>query len=358
MKILADRHIPWVDPFFSPFGELSYFEQQPPIDLAQTEGLLLRTTVSVDQALLSKHHPRFIASPTAGTDHVDRSLLADQDIPFFYAPGCNALAVAQWVISALVLTYGGLEPLAGKKLGIVGLGQVGRQLKRLAEILGMEVRANDPPQADLGLGGEWAELHDLLGWCDLVSLHVPWSKTSGHPTAGLIDRRALDCLNDQAVVINSSRGGIIDESALLEQQPRFKGVILDTWAGEPRINRKLLGQVQVASPHIAGYSLEAKWNGTQMIAQQVAEFFGFPVPNPASLIEPLQVSLATGVVPLFGQVSQIPGLDVQLRASNDFARLRNHFSLRHQWSSVIVEDLSQASKTEVCLLEKLGFQLR
>jgi len=357
MKILADRHIPWVEEFFAPFGELSFFQGQPPEDLAGAEGLIVRTTVKVDRHLFRVHQPKFVASPTAGTDHLDVGFLKQQNVPFFYAPGCNALAVAQWVISSLVLCYGGLKPLEEKRLGIIGLGQVGSRLHKLGEALGCSIQAYDPPKQESGEIGPWAGLEELLSWSDIVSLHVPKVKEGTHQTLGMIDAQKLSCLKDGGVLINSSRGGVVDEAALMAQRDRLKAVILDTWSGEPQINRDLCGMATFVSPHIAGYSHEAKFMGTQMIATQVAQLCAL---HQRPLLGPFQSEvhpLDQGVVSLFGSVSHIPLQDRQLRDQGDFAWLRNHYPLRHQWESLVLSGGALLSEHERSRLEKLGFSL-
>lgn len=238
-------------------------------DLIHADTLLVRSVTHVNAALLADTPVRFVGSATIGTDHLVLDELRDLGIEVVHAPGCNAKAVAEYVVTALVQQHPQwLQPectdLRPVRLGIVGLGNVGSRLARLAQQLGWEVYGQDP----------WVQLEGvpsrplpwLLGECDAVSLHVPLTRHGPHPTWHLLDAQRLCDWGDQTMLINTSRGPVIEEAALLEQlrrQPR--PVVLDVFEHEPRLSPELLARVQWVTPHIAGYSLEGKWRGTQMI---------------------------------------------------------------------------------------------
>ncbi|OGH05050.1 MAG: hypothetical protein A2600_04680 [Candidatus Lambdaproteobacteria bacterium RIFOXYD1_FULL_56_27] len=355
MRILVDRHIPWVQELFGSRGELVFFDRTPPPDLARAEALLVRSTLKINAQLFSQHQPRFVGTATAGTDHLDLPYLAAQGIRVASAPGCNGLAVAQWVIAGLVILKG--TDLKGLRLGIVGLGQVGRRLAALGQALGMEVRANDPPAQAQGQTGPWETLEDLLGWAEVVSLHVPWTTEGPFPTYSLLDHKKLALLRPGALLVNSCRGGVVEESALLELLPKLCPPVIDTWAGEPQINRRLLNQTGLASPHVAGYSEEAKAKGTWAIAQAFGEWLGLPpLPGPPFL-PPLEVTVGPSPAVFLAQITGIDRDNRALKAGGDFAQLRNQYPFRREWQSVHLQGVGQLPLSQQHFYRSLGFVL-
>ena len=267
--VAADENIPFLKGVLEPFcSQVKYMSggAMTNENCADADALLVRTRTKCNASLLSGTSVRFVASATIGTDHLDLEYLQKNNIKYSNAPGCNACGVMQYVITSLfyILNKRNLD-LRGATLGVIGAGNTGERVARMAELLGLKVLRNDPPK------GEKTDLETLLRTSDIISCHLPLNDS----TINLIDERKLSLAKDGAVFINASRGEILDEEALLSQRDRFAGVILDVWRGEPKnINLELVEKADIATPHIAGYSYEGKINGTAAVVQKFAEHFG------------------------------------------------------------------------------------
>lgn len=279
MKILADENIAQVSSFFARHGELRTAPGRA-IDAAMAldvDALLLRSVTRVDASLLAGSRCRFVASATSGTDHVDLAWLQEQDIAFADAHGCNAGSVVDYVLSALaVLALESGEDWRLRRVGIVGCGAVGSRLARRLLALGMDVKIHDPfLDTSHPLAHCFSDLHAVLRR-DIVSLHVPLTRSGPWPTWQLLDAAALQCLPADAILINAARGGVIDEAALTARLDACPGMVavLDTWCGEPAIDTSLHARVRLGTAHIAGYSSFGKLLGTRMVHEAFCRHFG------------------------------------------------------------------------------------
>lgn len=277
MKILCDRALPNAVEVFSRFGEV-YTKSGREItgeDLKDTDALIIRSVTKVDQKLLDKaDRLKFVGTATAGTDHIDFNLLEKRGIIAASAPGANAQSVADYVLSVLlVLAQRYSLNYEGKTIGVIGLGHVGSYVEEKAKAMKLRVVKCDPPRLKSGDLSCSADLKDALG-CDIVTLHVPLLKESDNNTYHMIDRQKLLSLKKGAVLINASRGGVVDNQALyevLKERADLK-VWLDVFEGEPEIMvKEMLGLLEGATPHIAGYSFESKRRATLMLAEEMAE---------------------------------------------------------------------------------------
>ncbi len=291
LRLLADPNIPFVEPLFSRFGELRLLpgRRWRPADVRNCDALLVRSVTRVDAALLAGSNVRFVATATAGTEHLDLPWLAAQGITVADAAGSNAVAVAEYVLSAMAV-HAGLagRPLTGLSLGIIGCGNVGSALAARAAALGLRVCRNDPPLAATDPALAPHSLAEALA-CDVVSVHVPLNGSGPHPTAGLIDADAIAALRPGACLVNAARGTVVDEQALkarLAAGPPLD-VVVDCWAGEPAIDADLLRAVAIGTPHIAGYSLDARARGTAMIYRALARWQGLDCEWPAANLDHL-----------------------------------------------------------------------
>lgn len=277
MKIIADENIAEVSSFFADFGEVHCLpgREISPADLKQADMLLVRSVTRVDESLLAGTSVKFVGTCTIGTDHLDQDYLQHRGIGVASAPGCNALAVVDYVVSAMAeIASRDSFCLSDRILGIVGLGNVGSRLRQRAQALGMRNVCCDPPLALGGMKG-LVTLPELLAQADIVSLHTPLIREGNDPTYHLLNRENLARLKPGAILINSSRGAVLDNNALtavLRQRPDLR-VVLDVWENEPEINLELLSQVAIGTPHIAGYSLEGKLRGTAMVYEAACRFF-------------------------------------------------------------------------------------
>jgi erythronate-4-phosphate dehydrogenase len=277
MKIVADANIPSAEEAFGTLGKINLIPGRSigPDHVRDADLLFVRSVTPVGAQLLDGSRVRFVGSATIGVDHVDLPYLRERRIAFAYAPGSNANSVAEYVITAIVaLSH---TPLARRSLGIIGLGRVGTLVQAKAEALGMSVLANDPPLERAGQPG-FVPLDELLGASDIVTCHVPLTVEGADPTLHLLNARALSQLRPDAVVINTSRGPVVDNPDLLSalQRGRLAGAVLDVWEGEPLPDARLIKAAAIATPHIAGYSVDGKITGTRMLYEAACAFFKCP----------------------------------------------------------------------------------
>lgn len=281
MKIVADNKIAFVESGFGRLGEVRLLDSREisPGAVKDADVLLVRSVTKVDEALLKNSKVRFVGTATIGTDHVDQSFLESEGIGFASAPGCNANAVAEYIVAALLVLARRLGfRLAEKTLGVVGVGNVGSRVVQKAGALGMRVLQNDPPLARKTAEPRYVPLDALMA-ADIVTLHVPLTNVGEDATYHLFDRQRLLHMKPGSIMINTSRGAVIQTGAL--KQVLSQGILetcaLDVWENEPNIDIELLTQASLATPHIAGYSLEGKVNATRMVYEAACSFFDLPV---------------------------------------------------------------------------------
>jgi len=278
VRIVADENMAAARAAFAGWGELLLRPGRTltAADVAAADALFVRSVTRVDADLLAGSRVRFVGSATIGIDHVDSDWLREQGIGFAHAPGCNAAAVADWVVAALAaFTRDRRHRLGDGSAGIIGAGNVGSRVARRLHALGYEVMCCDPPRAAAEGDAGFVDLERALA-CDVVSLHVPLTTSEPCPTHHLLDAAALAMIPPDAVLLNAARGGVVDEAALCERLDRGPPlhVALDTWVGEPDIDLSVLERVALGSPHVAGHSLEGRLRGTAMIAAAAARHFG------------------------------------------------------------------------------------
>ncbi|MFN3767775.1 MAG: 4-phosphoerythronate dehydrogenase PdxB [Ectopseudomonas guguanensis] len=274
MHIVADENIPLLDEFFAAFGSIRRLPGRgiSAADVRDADLLLVRSVTQVNRALLEGSRVRFVGTCTIGTDHLDLDYFAEAGIAWSSAPGCNARGVVDYVLGS-VLTLAereGVDP-AARVYGVVGAGQVGGRLVHLLRGLGWQVRVCDPPR-QAAEGGDFVSLEQIIEECDVISLHTPLDASTRH----LFDATRLATLKPGTWLINASRGAVVDNAALrtlLPQRPDLKAV-LDVWEGEPQADVELAALCQLATPHIAGYSLDGKLRGTAQIYQACCRVLG------------------------------------------------------------------------------------
>lgn len=286
MLIVADENIPLLDAFFAGLGEIRRYPGRA-IDRAcvqDADVLLVRSVTQVDRALLAGSRVRFVGTCTIGTDHLDLAYFTEAAIHWSSAPGCNARGVVDYVLGSL-LTLADLDgvDLATRTYGVVGAGEVGGRLVQVLRGLGWKVLVCDPPR-QAREGGDYVGLEQILAECDVISLHTPLTRSGALPTWHLLDAARLAQLRQGAWLINASRGPVVDNAALraLLQAREDVQAVLDVWEGEPQVDLALADLCVIATPHIAGYSLDGRQRGTAQIYQAVCAWRG----------EPAQVQLA------------------------------------------------------------------
>lgn len=277
MKIVVDENISFAKEAFSLFGEVILLpgREIKKNYLKDADVLIVRSITNVDEALLKNTPIKFVGTATIGTDHIDLKYLQDNNITFADAKGCNAFAVAEYVLTALVKICADEKiNLQEKSIGVVGVGNVGSKVVKFAELLGLKVFKNDPPLQRINPIEKFYSLEEILK-CDIVTLHVPLTFEGKDKTFHLIDEEKLAQLKENSIFINTARGAVIDNNALEKLFSQKKlNVALDVWENEPDVDLSLLERVKIATPHIAGYTLEGKVNGTIMIFNSLNEFLG------------------------------------------------------------------------------------
>jgi erythronate-4-phosphate dehydrogenase len=267
LKIVVDQNIRGAESTFGHHGELSFLEGRAIRNehLRDAEVLIIRTATAVDETLLRGTPVRFVGSTSIGIDHIDTDWLDRQEIAWANAPGCNADGTAQYTLAIAWLAcerHG--RSLPDLSAGVIGRGNVGSRVQALFRTLGMRVVANDPPLADAG-EPELVSLDEALAQ-DVVCLHVPLTREGPYPTFRFIGRRALARIRPNSLLINASRGDVVDGGPLLDELRAGRlHAALDVWPGEPRVDPDLLLATTVATPHVAGYSDDGKYNGTRMV---------------------------------------------------------------------------------------------
>ena len=363
IRVLADENIPALDVLLGDRVSIDYKPGRTIEldDCIEKDALFVRSVTKVNQALVEGNATlKFVGSCTIGTDHVDQALLLERGVAFHHAPGCNAEAVVDYVLTAM-LSIMPLKTWQEKTVGIIGLGQVGSRLKKRLTQLDIETKAYDPFVEEAA-----HKLEDVLA-SDCISLHVPLTKTGEHPTYHLIDEQALSLINPNAFLINTSRGGVVDDVALLQKihQDNLK-VALDVYEQEPAPPEALIDAVSIATPHIAGYSEQGKLKGTLMVVEAFCEHFRLDLPC-HELLLPTKQSLAAhdSFEQSVQAVFDIKNLSDQFKSglvskSSEQAKTayfddcRKHYPLRKEFGYTL---LSQISERLERTYEGLGFKV-
>lgn len=370
MKILVDENMPYAQQLFCQLGEVKAVPGRPlPIEeLDDTDALMVRSITKVNASLLAGKPVKFVGTATAGFDHVDTAWLEQQKIAFSSAPGCNAIAVVEYVFSALMVfaEQEGFQ-LTDKTVGIVGVGNVGGRLAKRLRALGVNVLLCDPPRADRGDDEQFHSLETLLKQADILTFHTPLNKSGRYNSYHLINESNLDILPEGRILINASRGEVIDNAALLSalNQGKKLRVVLDVWEPEPDLSLELLNKIDIATPHIAGYTLEGKARGTTQVYEAYCDFIGQPqhvklstlLPKPLISTISVQGELTqTLLKQLIHLVYDVRRDDAPLRKvagiKGEFDKLRKFYPVRREWSSLqVVCD----NPTTASLLNAIGF---
>ena len=347
-QIIIDDAVPYPQALF---GHLGQVECLPGREInaervKNADALIVRSRTQVNAELLSGSHVQFVGSTVVGLDHIDQAWLAQQGIRFYSAQGCNANSVAEYIMAALfyLVETQGLD-LSSKTIGIIGVGHVGRLVAEKAQALGLNCLLNDPPRAALEGASGFVSLDQVLTQADIITVHTPLTQDGDYPTRHLLNADNLALLRPNTVLINAARGGIIDEQAWLST-PTFANII-DCWEHEPTINAELYRHATLATPHIAGHSLEAKTNGSVMVYQQLCQFWGIEMqqkwqthcpPAPAPLHAPAQQPTAQAIAQVIKQAYDIQHDDHAIRQADisqvhaQFETYRRQYPIRREWA--------------------------
>ena len=279
MNIVVDENIAYAKKAFSEFGDVQLVDGRKINNqqLKNVDVFIVRSITNVNSNLLDGTKVKFVGTATIGSDHIDLNYLEKNNITFADAKGCNADSVAEYVFTALFKIAADENIRLNKKsIGVVGIGNIGSKVVRIAEELGMLVLKNDPPLERKGIGEKYVSLDEILQ-ADIITTHVPLNKGGRDNTVHLLNKDNLNQIRYGAIIINTSRGVVINNDALYNiTQSKKLYNILDVWENEPGINIDLLNITKIGTAHIAGYSLEGKVNGTVMIYNALCNFARIP----------------------------------------------------------------------------------
>ncbi len=383
MRIVCDANMPYVKQAFATLGEVVLCDgrEMTPELVATADLLIARSTTKVDRHLLAGRRLRFYGSGVIGTDHIDIPLLEELGIPWSSAPGCNAASVAQYLTVALVqlaLRYG--RQLDRMRLGVVGVGHVGRQVVARAQAIGMQVVCCDPPRkrdpADVA-AQEFVPLEQLLQEADVVTLHTPLTRQGADATWHMLGAEQLALMRRDAWLINAARGGVVDGTAWLaaRQRSHLQATVFDTWEPEPEFRPEIFAAVDWGTPHIAGHSYEGKVNGTMIVYRAACHTLGVAPtyepelpepPTPAIEVDAAGLSrealLRAVVLPTYSLEADdlvmraIPAAATPARRGAAFDQLRRSYPMRREFSATRVT-LRNATPAQEQMVRALGFIL-
>ena len=316
MQVIIDKGIPFFEGVFPPEIEVLHLspEEITSQSVRNADALIVRTRTHINRNLLQGSRVRFVATATIGFDHIDQDYCREAGIHWVSCPGCNAQAVCDYVEEAISSMKSGKTDLT---IGIIGYGHVGKLVAKMAQSKGYRVLLSDPP---LGIG---VSLEELAPQCDVLTFHTPLTHDGNHPTFHLCNTHILSLCKPDALIINAARGGVIDEQALIAQLSAVNcqlSTAIDCWENEPHLNHHLLQLANLASFHIAGYSIEGKMRASEMCLEAFCKFFSLPI-----------LSINKKVVPLQGDSDSgwLQRISDQLKASPEqFEQLRKQYKLR------------------------------
>lgn len=375
MKVVIDDKIPFIKGALENFAKVVYLPgaKTTSADVADASALITRTRTDCSERLLGGSHVKFIATATIGYDHIDTSYCDSRKIFWTNAPGCNSSSVAQYITSVLLnLAVRNNLRLDTMTLGVIGVGNVGSKVANVGEALGMKVLLNDPPRARKEGSEKFSSLGEILSEADVVTCHVPLSSEGDDATYHLADAAFFRSLKKKPYFINSSRGEVNDTPALVDalKTGRIAGAVVDVWENEPDISRELLSLVDIATPHIAGYSTDGKANGTSMSIQALAKFFGIkeleawypaavPLPeNTVIEIDPVGKSFEEAMLEIVSISYNVMDDFRKLRNSPDtFEKQRGDYPLRREFPAYTVKNSSKLPEKIVDALKKLLFKM-
>lgn len=330
MRVVVDAAIPYVKGVLEPYSEVIYLPAKEITAqvVRDADALIIRTRTKCNKELLDGSAVKFIATATIGMDHIDKEYCTKHNIAVHSAPGCNARGVLQWVAAALhhIATADKRTP-DSYTLGIVGVGNVGSLVSEYARRWGFRVMECDPPR-EAREGGEFYSIEDIAKKCNIITLHTPLDNTTYH----LINEKLIRTMQPDAIIINASRGEVVDNRAVAESGHRY---IFDVWEGEPNIEPDIVQGATLATPHIAGYSVQGKANATAMVVNALARHFDLPLkewyPESIERTTPQPISWSE-LCASISEYCDIKKESLQLKDSpQDFELIRNGYNYREEY---------------------------
>lgn len=374
MKIVADDKIPYLKGVLEPYADVVYKpgREISNRDVMDADALIIRTRTKCDEKLLKGSSVKFIATATIGFDHIDQEYCHRQNIKWTNAPGCNSSSVQQYIASVLAVLKFKHHLLQNQPtLGIVGVGNVGTKVYKLARILDMNVLLNDPPRERKEGGSQWNSLEEIMENADIITWHVPLNTEGLDKTHHMADRKLLKKLHPNTILINTSRGEVVNNDDLKQalKEKQIKTAVLDVWENEPDIDKELLELLELGTPHIAGYSRDGKANGTAQSVRALSHFFSldlnewYPtnVENQKNPVIQLKDTNSSWREILFQSIQatyDVTEDDARLRRNPEkFEKQRGNYPVRREFNAYTLACSSYLSDHTQQKLKALGFQL-
>ena len=375
MKIVCDSHIPFLKGVLEPYADVAYLPGNAITrdDICDADALVIRTRTRCDSKILEGTNVRFIATATIGYDHIDTAWCESHGIAWTNAPGCNSGSVRQYIASLLISMSHDFDfSIKEKTLGVIGVGNVGSKVAQIAALLGFHILLCDPPRARREGPGGFCDLETLISQSDIITCHVPLTLEGRDSTYHMFDAARFKSMRPDQILINSSRGEVVDGNALKDalKNSEIKAASLDVWENEPDIDRELMELLYTATPHIAGYSLDGKANGTMMAVNTLGKYFDLPCQNwevddiPAPR-QPVEFTIdATGKTPR--QVIEEAILytydvkqdDERLRLHpQTFEQQRSEYPVRREFHTFTVNISNDASGRAAMFVHETGFNV-
>lgn len=370
MKIIADKNIPFLKGVAESFGDVTYlsgadFTKE---NLRDADTLITRTVAQLNKENLEGSRVKLICSATIGYDHIDTEYCDQHGIVWHNAPGCNSGSVQQYIASALITIARKHQfALKDKTIGVIGVGNVGKKVAAICELLGMRVLKNDPLRQDIEGGDEFTDLPIIQREADIITFHTPLSREGKYPTFHLADAKFFSELKKCPIIINSARGGIVDTLAMKNalEQKLVSGAVIDCWESEPNIDLEYMRMVDIATPHIAGYSADGKANATRMSLESIANFWSLPddAISKIAVLEILNSVINYENIESGNKIEEIilqtynPLDDSGRLLSNpsNFSKLRGDYPIRREYGAYTIENISNSYDRDK--LREIGFTI-
>lgn len=371
IRIVADGNIPFLRGALEPYGEVIYLPAQEINNsiLKTADCLIVRTRTKCNAELLEGTSVKLIVTATTGDDHIDKDYCRSKNISFANAAGCNSNSVVQYVAGALAWLYK-RQPFQPEKmtLGIIGAGRIGSRVQNVCKILGFNILLNDPPRQVKEEGNEFISLDELLAESDIVTLHVPLILQGEYPTYHLADEDFFNKIKKGAIFINTARGAVTYTQALVSAMERntLSAAIIDVWEQEPGVPVDVIKRMDISTPHIAGYSLDGKANGSAMVVNRISQFFNLDLhdwhptdlPTPSEQIINISTDKGNTTDFLFDIIRHTYNIETDsknLKSSPDqFEILRNTYPNRREFPAYSVLCPTLASEA-ISRIKSLGF---
>jgi len=374
MKFIIDDKIPYIQGALEPFGEVLYLSgpKTTPEIAKDADAIITRTRTICNEKLLAGSAVKIIATATIGFDHIDTDYCDKAGIQWTNAPGCNSKSVEQYIASALfVLAERKSFELQGKTIGVVGVGQVGSKVAKVCELFGMKLLLNDPPRARKEGSDKFCSLEKIMQEADFITLHVPLNLQGDDATYHLADDHFFQSLKRKPFLFNSCRGEVLETNAAKAavRNELISGLVIDCWENEPDIDLELLGRIDLATPHIAGYSKDGKANGTTMSIQALSRFFGLGIDDwkaqnvevPESTLIEIDGTSLTEEAMLSKAVLATYDIridDANIRRNPElFEKLRGDYPVRREYPVFTIQCRNVGQNIQV-KLEALGFKIQ